>query len=91
MSLWRRFVQWLVSRELREERELLDARARLLWGTPPRPPGTAAELTDALSEACRQSVPVYIKWSIERRVVEDLPAHQIRIVIEQPGFPRRAA
>lgn len=91
MNPWRRFLYWLARRELREERERLDDYARMLGRELIQVPGTPSSLHDALSEACRRCAPVAVKWSITQCTNEDLPFGELRIIVEQPAFPRRSA
>jgi len=87
MSLWRRFVRWLARNEIAEAR----ARLRELVDHTLRPTGTPATLRESISEVCRRAVPSQVAWSVEHRSCDDLGPGQIRVVIEQAGFPRRAA
>lgn len=87
MSLWRRFVRWLAREELAQAR----ARLRELVDHSLRPLGTPTELREAISDVCRRSVPAAVTGSVEHRSVADLGPGNLRVVIEQAAFPRRAA
>ena len=92
MSLWRRFVRWLAREEpAAAHASLLTFVREVSVGPGFGVPGTEAALRWALSEACRNSIPACVDWSIERRVSEDLVQFQLSIVIEEPGFPGKAA